>query len=242
MYKILCIWCTLGVFLISVSCSKSQESLVEQEFEKYVSENFDDPNALKEILSVEVKDTITKIDLIALFAYSDALDSLIDKHQNILNEKIWEAPKKLEEYKEITENLSNYERKKLLNSCMNCVLSSTRLTLLDNEKYWKAKRTADSALNEIHDFEVVKYEIRTRIKEKEELRLKTYFCLFYGSKFIFFDEDPNALDYPEIPDDVLEKYSTYLNLQKQKKELLKELESNVKEAREMFEDYCLYIY
>lgn len=60
-----------------VSCSKpTKEELIEKAFKEYVNKNFDDPNNLKEIVSIESRDT-AKIALQEITKSILELDSLL---------------------------------------------------------------------------------------------------------------------------------------------------------------------
>ena len=73
----------LIVFALLTSCTQTKEDKIRNEFKNYVSSNFDDPNSLKEIVSVEQIDTITyegiRNGVIALHG----IDSLINSCESI---------------------------------------------------------------------------------------------------------------------------------------------------------------
>jgi len=74
-----------GTFLFS-SCKQSNEKLIKTEFKKYIQNNFDDPKSVKEIVSIEITDTISveKIRFIMdmnlkVFHLTDSLNKLRDE-------------------------------------------------------------------------------------------------------------------------------------------------------------------
>ena len=52
----------IAIFLLS-ACEKTNEDKIRASFKDYVENNFDDPSALKEIVAIELVDTVSTIKL-----------------------------------------------------------------------------------------------------------------------------------------------------------------------------------
>ena len=64
--------------LCAISCTQSNEDKITSAFKEYVSNNFDDPSSLDEIVSVEVTDTVSKRGLIDIIDEYKQLSELSD--------------------------------------------------------------------------------------------------------------------------------------------------------------------
>ena len=80
------------IFLVSLflACSEpTKEEQIENTFNEYVHQNFDDPNDLKEILSIEIEDTLsaskTRTFIAGIFDSSDSIFSRLYFMSDSLN-------------------------------------------------------------------------------------------------------------------------------------------------------------
>ncbi len=70
----------LFVVLIFSSCKKSNEDIIKSEFKEYVKQNFDNPKDFKEIVSIEITDTITTKQ-----TFLDAYNTILNRQKQDIN-------------------------------------------------------------------------------------------------------------------------------------------------------------
>lgn len=208
------------LLLILFSCEKTESDIVKEEFEKYVYENFDDPRDLKEIVSIEITDTITKEDIYELLYSFNELDSVTFALDSVLTLYCTEVlTQQIKNNLSEMSNLSYYQAFKARELLGKVAISSLSKISFDKTSYNKSVHEIDSIAKSLADFEYIQYNIKTRIEnESEKTVLKNYHALVKQNRIDIYDKEPAIMDYsPEIKElfelnnkrvDSLEKYRT----------------------------------
>lgn len=180
-----------------LSCTKNKNDIVKDEFYKYVSQNFDDPNDLKEIVSIELIDTIsyegffngTKL-LYEVSEQIESLDSLEKKQCDSIVNYVRTHKAVTDEYERriITEWLIQHaELNSDMISWINIYFDEIRFLKMD----------IDSLLEKSRKLMLYEYEIKARVNEGTSLKLKQYYALEDSITIKFFDKKPTFSDYSE---------------------------------------------
>lgn len=183
-------------FLFSViSCSPEQpttKDLIEKEFMIYVNQNFDNPKDLKEIVSINIKDTISyqlfkdlaqkSIDLM------ESTDSLTDARlldiSNIAKKSKQLDLNSFEKEKYSTMLLEYYDY--IENKSLNCLKSKNIL-----------KHMIEKTDSCIDNFSYINYEIKVRKLVNNKIKLQKYYASVENNGCIkIYDEPITIADMP----------------------------------------------
>lgn len=231
------------IFLVSLftACSEpTKEELIEKTFNEYVHQNFDDPNDLKEILSIEIEDTLsaskTRTFIVGIFDSSDSIfsrlyflsDSLSAIHNSNF-EKVKSSYRLTNKYRgdsflqKMTLNLfenineelsfktsSDYQDLKITNTSLNGILDS-----LKNDSTF-----------------IVTYKIKTRVSQNNELKIKDYYAQLSDMNTIKIFDNNNLDSYPILHAEAYKKADLYT---KQSKKLLEILFERIKLYQRLIE-------
>jgi len=178
------------------SCSQTKEDKIRNEFKNYVSSNFDDPNSLKEILSIELTDTITYesirngvIALHGIDSLTNTIDSIEEKQNEIILGKI------------STHKYNPYYKDDIMSMALRkAELKRKMVAWIDDYGYGMLRSMSDSTdnlLNRLKGLNIFQYKIKARIKEKDDLKLREYYALEDSVSLRFFDKTPTFYDYSE---------------------------------------------
>ena len=159
------------LLLILFSCEKTESDIVKEEFEKYVYENFDDPRDLKEIVSIEITDTITKEDIYELLYSFNELDSSTFALDSVVTLYCTEGiTQQIKNNFSAMSNLSYYQILKARELYGKVGISLLSKISFDETSYKKSVHEIDSIAKSLADFEYIQYNIKTRIENES----KTY--------------------------------------------------------------------
>ena len=205
----------LSILLLFISCNKSEKDLIKNGFEKYVKENFDNPSDYNEITTIEVLDTITKESLLAeTLVLSNSVDSILSSAYSICSDffpnKVTDA---LDKHQRTIDRLSYYTVEKLKVLILNCTDSYAGVVSYDKSSLDKQKVILDSIAHNMNDFNIIKYEIKARIKVNNNLKFKTYFGLINKSEVKIVDSNPIYADCFGEPEIFNKEYLKYNKLQ-----------------------------
>jgi hypothetical protein len=186
-----------GIVICMLSCTKSKNDIVKDEFHKYVSQNFDDPNDLKEIVSIELIDTIsyegfcngTKL----LYEASEQIESLVSLENNQCDSII----NYLQSHKPVTDEYKRGIVKEWLiqHTKLNSDMINWNDIYFDETRF--LKMDIDSLLEKTKNLMLYEYEIKVRVNEGANLKLKQYYALEDSIKIRFFDKKPTFSEYSE---------------------------------------------
>ena len=197
-----------GVVFCMLSCTKEKNDIVKDEFYKYVSQNFDDPNDLKEIVSIEQVDTISYESFFKairlLYGCSEQIDSLGSKEQTQ------------------TDSIINYLRnqyptddygKRVVREWIAQSLNLNNDQINWNNIYYDEtnflKIEIDSLLENLKGLLLYEYEIKARINDGTDLKLKKYYALEDSITIRFFDKKPTFSDYSEDASEIYKAAKKY---------------------------------
>lgn len=189
------------LLLILFSCEKTESDIVKEEFEKYVYENFDDPRDLKEIVSIEITDTITKEDIYELLYSFNELDSSTFALDSVVTHYYTEGiTQQIKNNYSAMSNLPYYQILKATELYCKVGISLRSKISFDETSYKKSVHEIDSIAKSLADFEYIQYNIKTRIEnESEKTVLKNYHALVKQNRIDIYDKEPAIMDYsPEI--------------------------------------------
>lgn len=168
------------IVLISMSSCSSNESRVKSAFEDYVQSNFDDPNNLVEIASVDSCDTITSKELKSLLKDAkhkyDSIRVEFDKVSNqitsfphgTISSLGRDNPNFMDACMEYREDmLSCVEKDETLSGLLSSVMGGGADTPI--QRYNKVMNSKDNT--------ILQYTIKARIKEDGKVKLKAYYAI-----------------------------------------------------------------
>lgn len=218
-----------------ISCSEpTQEELIEKVFKEYVNKNFDDPNNLKEIISITTEDTLSATKTISFVEnILDSSDSTLIRLKAIndsLNNVFTTNMNKITASKKLTSKY--YGDKIALNTIEELIdYSQQEMQYFASEEFqtFKLKHsTLKNAINTLKEDStfIVTYEIKTRILTKnKELEIKKYYAQSNQKKTIEIFEN-NSLDlYPKIYSQIYKDLQLYTELYKRRTDRLLKLSS-----------------
>lgn len=178
------------------SCSQTKEDKIRNEFKNYVSSNFDDPNSLKEIVSIEQIDTVTYESIRNGVIALHALDSLTDSTKSIEEELSESNLSKIRAHQ-----YHSYYKDDLRDLIMQrAKLSRDMLSWHDDYGLTMLHTMSDSVDNllaGLKGLNICQYKIKTRIKHGEDLKLTDYYALEDSVGYRFFNKKPTFNDYSE---------------------------------------------
>ena len=182
MKKTLCFISVVFAFAL-LSCTETVEDKIRKEFKIYVHQNFDDPESLKEILSITLSDTVsakeTAEELMCILAQCDsATTNLQDLRDSLLNVVIetCKRPRALSEFRR-DRHLQGLMLKfaDLVNEEIKYISSAEHMELKSDRK------DLDESLSKLESDSIIffTYKIRTRIENHGELSIKEYYARIY---------------------------------------------------------------
>lgn len=166
--------------LLAISSCSSNEGKVKTVFKDYVESNFNDPNDLVEIVSVDSCDTISSKDMKSLLKEAKHKYDSIRIEFNKVSNQITSFPHG-------TISSLGRDNPNFMDACMeygddmtSCVendetLSGLLIGVLGGGGGTPAKRY-DKAMH-IKDNAILQYTIKARIKENGKVKLKTYYAI-----------------------------------------------------------------
>ena len=226
-----------------ISCSKpTQEELIKKAFKEYVNKNFDDPNSLKEIVSIESRDT-AKIALQEITKSILELDSLLLYYDSIYNSPtaLNKMVKDLSGYENQFSNLGYYERDKIKSAGYEYINCALKLTLYNKESYQKKVKLVDSTLNTMIIPQIILYEIRSRVKNNEELKLNKYYALTDSIDIKVYEKEPEFEDYSPQIGEFKGIIDNCLEEQLQYKQLIDNATNKMNEFKELCRNSGIFI-
>ena len=226
-----------------VSCSKpTKEELIEKAFKEYVNKNFDDPNNLKEIVSIESRDT-AKIALQEITKSILELDSLLLYYDSIYNSPtaLNKMVKDLSGYENQFSNLGYYERDKIKNAGYEYINCALKLTLYNKSNYRKKVELVDSTLNTMIIPQIILYEIRARVRNNDELKLNKYYALTDSIDIKIYEKEPRFEDYSSQIGEFKEIIDNCLEEQLQYKQLIDNATNKMSEFKELCRNSGIFI-
>lgn len=151
----------LVAIFILYGCDNSIESRIKKEFKTYIKNNFDNPNLVKEIVSVEAADTISNranlVSIKKVLSLSEESDSLSE--YLLQKNKNFHLKRELE-----------YNDRRIVNESINFILDH----IIDANI---AKRTLKDYVD---SFKLMipkyGYKIKYRVKVGDELQMKEYYA------------------------------------------------------------------
>lgn len=201
-----------GIVICVLSCTKGKNDIVKDEFYKYVSQNFDDPNDLKEIVSIELIDTISYESLCnvtkLLYEISEQTETLASLGKNQSDSII----NYLRNHKPVTDK----DKREIIKEWL-----VQELELNKDMLYWIntfsdeitfLKMNIDSLLEKTKKMMLYEYEIKARINEGTNLKLKHFYALEDSTTIKFFDKKPIFSDYPKEAFKFYEATKKYENI------------------------------
>lgn len=226
-----CLFLSVMTLFVLFSCTQTKEDKIRNEFKNYVSSNFDDPNSLEEILSIEPIDTITYesirngvIALHGIDSLTNSSDTIEKEQSEIILSKI-RAHKYNPYYKE--ELMSMVLRKAELSRALISWIDDYGFALLN-----AMSDSTDNSLNRLKGLNICQYKLKARIKEKDGLKLREYYALEDSVGFRFFDNKPTFNDYSEGTAEFYKVAREYEDIMTIRKNIINEkLEVNQKMLR-----------
>lgn len=212
----------IGLILASLlcfftGCDPSMENKIENKFMEYVQENFDDPSSVDEITNILLVDSFDTKELINLYATVVKTDSFpkpkrsADEMEDLLNRKGHEI-----------ENLPEDTRLKLASIIKKSIEIFDRKMTFLNVNGNIMKYLKDSINNYISKIDTANcvlfytYQIKCRIKEKEDKKLLKYYAIVNAKNgnIRIQDHDLEVKDVPII-DGIYDKFNIYNKLWKE---------------------------
>lgn len=143
--------------IIFASCKQESHKEIRNAFRQYVDENFGNPKDMKEITSVELKDTANLNDIIDTAKRILELDSIAENLENkFMN---WVMNKKNDKF---TNKVLSEHRNEYLDE-----MKEIHYKLVNIHKYYMVRNTLKSKLDETKD--IVDYYIHYLIKARIEV-------------------------------------------------------------------------
>lgn len=213
------------------SCTQTKEDKIRNEFKNYVSSNFDDPNSLKEILSIEPIDTITYESIRNGVIALHGIDSLTNSSDTIEKEQSEIILSKIRAHK-----YNPYYEEELMSMVLHkAELSRALISWINDYGFALLNAMSDStdnSLNRLKGLNICQYKLKARIKEKDGLKLREYYALEDSVGFRFFANKPTFNDYSEGTAEFYKVAREYEDIMTIRKNIINEkLEVNQKMLR-----------
>lgn len=201
-----------------VACSEStKEELIEKAFKEYVNKNFDDPNSLKEIISIEIEDTLsttkTEAFITGIFNSSDSLfkrlyfmsDSLGAIHNSNF-EKIKSSYRLTNKYRGDSNVL-----KMIADLLENTNEEFSYKTSSEYQELKIAQASLNNALDSLKKDStfIVTYKVRTRVLQKDGLKIMDYYAQLSDKSIIEIFDNNNLSSYPTLYSEAYENADIY---------------------------------
>ena len=216
-----------------ISCTETVEDKIRKEFKIYVHQNFDDPESLKEILSITLSDTVsakeTAEELMCILAQCDsATTNLQDLRDSLLNVVIetCKRPRALSEIRR-DRHLQGLMLKfaDLVNEEIKYISSAEHMELKSDRK------DLDESLSKLESDSIIfcTYKIRTRIENHGELSIKEYYARIYKNDSTVILDNNGISSYPPQLSDAFKSVDMYVEGVEKKWSLYKQGIDNSKE-------------
>lgn len=175
-------------FVISfVSCDKTIEDRIRNEFKIYVNENFGSPSDLKEIVSISLKDSIGFQQMKRLGLEALKLDSIL----NDMNSKNFEW------INNSSKNMSHAANENI-GELRSAIEDNIEYLHFGLPKYYSAKNNLEKQLEQNDSTRYVHYKIKARVKIGENKKINTYHAYIDNNGKIKITD--NELKISEMPD------------------------------------------
>lgn len=183
------------ITLTLFSCTQTKEDIIKDEFKKYVKSNFDDPQDLKEIVSIEQIDTITYEHLRDGLYSLHKIVSLVDTLKKIGDGQNDEIIKKIK-----ARNYASYNHSRVQNWIKQSLDLNINMYSWINTYYDQQCILRDSLnnmLEKMNDLNIFQYRIKARINDNGNLKLHEYYALEDSTNIRIFNKRPTFDDYSE---------------------------------------------
>lgn len=222
---------TIGLIMVLLlcffgGCKPSIENQIEDEFMDYVQNTFDDPSSLQEIVSILPKDTAKLQEMFAMLKETLKNDSLIS------------SPLSSRSYQEMLMRMktaSYSERKKYQKEgkvFLNDKIEIATFCIKYMDEFENIKKSIiahiDSTTLTDKDF-IYTYEVKVRIKEKDEKKLLSYYAIFNADNNIRIQDHELKIEEVPILKSVDDKIDRYLKLKEENLRLLKKAAESERE-------------
>lgn len=238
----------LFIFMTIVcSCKQTIEDRIRNEFVKYVKNNFDDPSILKEIVSLELNDSIDKEVINQMLQTLYQLDSLHQHLDSLKNEKWSEATNNIEKYS--IENgkdyLSTYKREQIFEETITILSEEALLTNNIKNKTNEIKTSKcllDSTYSSLNNINVDIYKIRTRIKQDESIKINDYYATIENDSIIkIYLAPPPLIESSIKAKSFMKNYLKHIEEQEELKQLIDKRDKLRKDFFKLFTSNGLII-
>lgn len=226
-----CLFLSVMTLFVLFSCTQTKEDKIRNEFKNYVSSNFDDPNSLKEILSIEPIDTITYESIRNGVIALHGIDSLTNSSDTIEKEQSEIILSKIRAHK-----YNPYYEEELMSMVLHkAELSRALISWINDYGFALLNAMSDStdnSLNRLKGLNICQYKLKARIKEKDGLKLREYYALEDSVGFRFFANKTTFNDYSEGTAEFYKVAREYEDIMTIRKNIINEkLEVNQKMLR-----------
>lgn len=208
----------LGLVALICSCTQTIEDRINVKFKEYVNFNFDDPSKLKEIVSIEIFDSINNVTMFELYNSACILDTLMTKADSLKNKK-WD--KFLEDFNNLTMSersnyLSEYKKEQILSDAIKYLFEQVDANKSVQNKLKEIaehKCLLDSVYNSLDTIDVYVYKIRTRIIDCDKIvRICDYFATIEDEDIRISDAEPPFIGISVKCDGFTKEYTHYMEL------------------------------
>lgn len=207
MRRILISLCVIILFIFLYSCTKTQEELIEEKFQNYVYENFDNPMDLREVISIQLNDSIDKNSIFEVLSLTYKLDSAAIKLLNNTNEYIYKLVTKKGYSREICNvDFSHYDRTRLREILLE--ITPLYMSCLSSRFYIADRTQLDSIYLTIDSLKIYEYEIKCRIFKEDEMKIEKYYATVNDTLIQINDNKLSLENFSETSEfwDLLEDY------------------------------------
>lgn len=195
------------------SCTKTVEDRIRKEFNIYVNENFDDPESLKEIISITLTDTVsakeTAENLMCIVEQYDSATTNFQKLNDSLRIVVLETckrPRALSEFRRdgyLRELMLKFAD--LVNEEITYISSAEHIALKSDRKDLGeslSKLESDSTI-------FFTYKIKTRTENHGELSIKEFYARIYTNDSIVIYDNNAIRSYPTHLADAFKNVDLY---------------------------------
>ena len=164
--------------LLLASCSQSKEETIIAAFRDYVQKSFDDPSKMKEVVSIDSCDTISTKELKKIVSDMQKMsDSLFNAKRDIADKvsKALEQQTKYIEY--ANDELFKAAYDQYYNSIEEIANTFSADIYATQYNVGETIKKKYNRIQEAKDTSLIQYQIKCRIEENAELKLKTYYAI-----------------------------------------------------------------
>ena len=217
----------LIAFLFSIiSCSPEQpttQDLIEKEFMTYVDHNFDNPKDLKELVSINVEDTISYQ---LLKDVAKGYIEMMENTDSLSNARLDDFSEKAKNMHQL--DLNSFEKEKYFTMILECYsyVGGESLNCVKSKNILKQMiEKTDSCIDNLS---YVIYEIKVRELVNDKVKLQKYYASvknngyieIYGEPITIADMPDQFRDLADALDDFSAKYKKRVEIDKKLQEIL----------------------